>query len=79
MGDKDRSLFFLTQDSADIITYAESGLRVECLSLIHISAAYLLCYFAGADAVWNAFWICEFIPAVVVGIGIKYYWNRLLQ
>ena len=26
MGDKDRSLFFLTQDSADIITYAESGL-----------------------------------------------------
>ena len=39
----------------------------------------LLCYFAGADAVWNAFWICEFITAVVVGIGIKYYWNRLLQ
>ncbi len=35
--------------------------------------------FAGADAVWNAFWICEFITAVVVGIGIKYYWNRLLQ
>jgi hypothetical protein len=44
-----------------------------------IPAAYLLCYFAGADAVWNAFWICEFITAVVVGIGIKYYWNRLLQ
>ena len=47
--------------------------------IVIIPAAYLLCYFAGADAVWNAFWICEFITAVVVGIGIKYYWNRLLQ
>ena len=47
--------------------------------IVIIPAAYLLCHFAGADAVWNAFWICEFITAVVVGIGIKYYWNRLLQ
>ena len=47
--------------------------------IVIIPAAYLLCYFAGADAVWNAFWICEFITAVVVGIGIKYYQNRLLQ
>ena len=47
--------------------------------IVIIPAAYLLCYFVGADAVWNAFWICEFITAVVVGIGIKYYWNRLLQ
>ena len=47
--------------------------------IVIIPAAYLLCYFAGADAVWNAFWICEFITAVVVGIGIKYYRNRLLQ
>ena len=47
--------------------------------IVIIPAAYLLCHFAGAGAVWNAFWICEFITAVVVGIGIKYYWNRLLQ
>ena len=39
--------------------------------IVIIPAAYLLCHFAGADAVWNAFWICEFITAVVVGIGIK--------
>ena len=57
---------------------ALEGLSKGAQSLV-ISAAYLLCYFAGADAVWNAFWICEFITAVVVGIGIKYYWNRLLQ
>lgn len=36
-----------------------------------IPVAYLLCYFAGAGAVWNAFWICEYITAVVVGVGIK--------
>ena len=44
-----------------------------------IPVAYLLCYFAGAGAVWNAFWICEVATAVVVCIGIKYYWNRLLK
>ena len=47
--------------------------------IVIIPAAYLLCHFAGAGAVWNAFWICEFITAVVVGIGIKYYRNRLQQ
>ena len=47
--------------------------------IVIIPASYLLCHFAGADAVWNAFWICEFITAVVVCIGIKYYRNRLLQ
>ncbi len=30
MSDKNCSLFFLTQDFADIITYAESGLRIKC-------------------------------------------------
>ena len=47
--------------------------------VVIIPAAYLLCYFAGAGAVWNAFWICELTTAAVVCIGIKYYWNRLLR
>ena len=40
-----------------------------------IPAAYVLCFFAGAGVVWNAFWICELATAAVVCIGIKYYWN----
>ena len=47
--------------------------------IVIIPAAYLLCFFAGAGTVWNAFWICEVATAVVVCIGIKYYWNRLLK
>ena len=43
--------------------------------IVIIPAAYLLCHFAGADAVWNAFWICELATAAVVCIGIKYYWT----
>lgn len=39
--------------------------------IVIIPVAYLLCYFAGAGAVWNAFWICEYITAVAVGVGIK--------
>ena len=44
-------------------------------ALISIPAAYVLCFFAGAGVVWNAFWICELATAAVVCIGIKYYWN----
>ena len=47
--------------------------------IVIIPAAYLLCFFAGAGTVWNAFCICEVATAVVVCIGIKYYWNRLLK
>lgn len=47
--------------------------------IVIIPAAYLLCFFSGAVAVWNAFWICEVVTAVGVCIGIKYYWNRLLK
>ena len=47
--------------------------------VVIIPAAYLLCYFAGAGTVWNAFWICELTTAAVVCIGIKYYWKRLLR
>ena len=43
--------------------------------IVIIPAAYVLCFFAGAGVVWNAFWICELATAAVVCIGIKYYWN----
>ena len=47
--------------------------------IVIIPAAYVLSSFAGAGAVWNAFWICELVTALVVAGGIKYYWNRLLR
>ena len=47
--------------------------------ILIIPAAYVLSSFAGAGAVWNAFWICELVTALVVAGGIKYYWNRLLR
>lgn len=47
--------------------------------IVIIPAAYLLSSFAGGTAVWNAFWICELATALVVVVGIKYYWNRLLR
>ena len=47
--------------------------------IVIIPAAYVLSSFAGAGAVWNAFWICELITALVVAGGIKYCWNRLLR
>ena len=34
--------------------------------IVIIPAAYLLCFFAGAGAVWNAFWIGEAATAVFV-------------
>lgn len=40
--------------------------------IVIIPAAYLLCFWAGPGAVWNAFWICEVTTAVAVCIGIKY-------
>ena len=43
--------------------------------IVIIPAAYVLCFFAGAGVVWNAFWICELATAAVVCIGIKYYWT----
>lgn len=43
--------------------------------IVIIPAAYVLCFFAEAGVVWNAFWICELATAAVVCIGIKYYWN----
>ena len=39
--------------------------------LIIIPAAFILCRVTGAQGVWNAFWITEFITAVIAAVVYK--------